>query len=62
MLLRLLPLREGEAVRVELACCETTLLNEIADPAMKRADVALTLKPDTGGGRVRVYFGAVVKR
>jgi len=49
-------------VRVELACCETTLLNEIADPAMKRADVALTLKPDTGGGRVRVYFGAVVKR
>ena len=29
-------------MRVELACCETTLLNEIADPAMKRADVALT--------------------
>ena len=29
-------------MRVELACCETTLLNEIGDPAMKRADVALT--------------------
>ena len=29
-------------MRVELACCESVLLNEIADPAMKRADVALT--------------------
>lgn len=29
-------------VRVELALCEETLLEEIADPKMKRRDVAMT--------------------
>jgi hypothetical protein len=35
-------LREGGAMRVELIDVEGHLLREIADPGMKRADVALT--------------------
>lgn len=35
-------LTTGPAMRIELAGCEATLLAEIADPQMKRADVAST--------------------